>query len=66
MVILLDGQSFGGSGDVVAVKEEMFARGIPHYEVRQGDDIPTRLLARGAVIAAPTAAESAQEALAGV
>lgn len=65
-VILLDGQSFGGGGDAAAVKEEMFARGIPHYEVRQGDDIPSRLLAGGAVRGAPAPAESSQEALAGV
>ena len=65
-VVLLDGQSFGGIGDAEAVKEEMFARGIPHYEVRQGDSIPARLLAGAAARGAPTTAESGQEVFAGV
>ena len=64
-VIQLDLESFGGLGDVAESQEEMLARGIPHFYLRQGDDIPSKLSLRGSLNGAFTA-ESDRQVLAGV
>ncbi len=45
-VIQLDLESFGGIGDAAESQEEMFARGIPHYYIRKGDNISATLSGR--------------------
>ena len=65
IVIQLDLESFGGIGDVAESQEEMFSRGIPHFYIRQGDDIAERLSARGSADAVP-AEESDRQVLAAV
>ena len=65
MVIQLDLESFGGTGDVAESQEEMFARGIPHFYIRQGDNIPVKLSDRGSLNGATTS-ESDRQVLAGV
>ena len=44
-VILLDARSFGGIYDTMEVLPELIDGGIPHYIVRQGDDL-SRALSR--------------------
>ena len=64
-VIQLDLESFGGIGDVSESQEEMFARGIPHFHIRQGEDIAAQLSTRGSTNGSHTA-ESDRQVLAGV
>ena len=64
-VIQLDLESFGGIGDVAESQEEMLSRGIPHFYIRQGDNIVEQLSTRGGLNGAPTA-ESDRQVLAGV
>lgn len=42
-VILLDARSFGGIYDTMNVLPELITAGIPHYVVRQGDNLPRAL-----------------------
>ena len=64
-VIQLDLESFGGIGDVAESQEEMLSRGIPHFYIRQGDNIAEQLSTRGSLNGAHTA-ESDRQVLAGV
>ncbi len=43
VVVLIDGQSFGGEISVTAALENLTSTGIPTYLIKKGDDIPTAL-----------------------
>ena len=64
-VIQLDLESFGGTGDVAESQEEMLARGIPHFYIRQDDNIPARL-SNSVDLNGASGAESDRQVLAGV
>ena len=43
VVVLIDGQSFGGEINVTAALENLTSTGILTYLIKNGDDIPTAL-----------------------
>jgi uncharacterized protein (DUF58 family) len=57
-VILLDGQSFGGMFDSMAVIPELYDIGISPYLIRQGDSIPVALSSTYTIPDAATEAAS--------
>jgi hypothetical protein len=46
LVVLIDGESFGGDLDTSRVMEAIYSKGLPTHIVRKGEDIPTALSRR--------------------